>query len=240
MDQKKVTEAMQEKAKEVGGAAQETARRIFTAAHLRKAGAALAVCAVLAGGGAWYHHQQEQVQHASVCEARTAMITAQAAQRSLELLTPEQIRSLAAEAVGVDETSLTYKEVSLVDAADAAEEKAEKADKHDKHEKHEKHDKHEKHNEEAEHEDYEPPYAAPQPEAPAAQPTDAAAASAPAMPAIHKHPGSADYAALAQSQAQAAEPVFQPIYKVSCRADQVKYKLYFDAVTGQLLGSHIG
>ena len=237
MDQKKVTEAMREKAKEVGVAAQETAKRIFTAAHLRKAGAALAVCAVLAGGGAWYHHQQEQVQHASVREARTTMITAQAAQRSLELLTPEQIRSLAAEAVGVDETSLTYKEVSLVDAADAAEEKAEKADKHDKHEKHEKHDKHEKHNEEAEHEDYEPPYAAPQPEAPAAQPTDAAAASA---PAIHKHPGSADYAALAQSQAQAAEPVFQPIYKVSCRADQVKYKLYFDAVTGQLLGSHIG
>ena len=234
MDQKKVTEAMQEKAKEVGGAAQETARRIFTAAHLRKAGAALAVCAVLAGGGAWYHHQQEQVQHASVCEARTAMITAQAAQRSLELLTPEQIRSLAAEAVGVDETSLTYKEISLIDAVGSAKEKAEKADKHDKHEKHEKH------NEEAEHEDYEPPYAAPQPEAPAAQPTDAAAASAPAMPAIHKHPGSADYAALAQSQAQAAEPVFQPIYKVSCRADQVKYKLYFDAVTGQLLGSHIG
>ena len=234
MDQKKVTEAMQEKAKEVGVAAQETARRIFTAAHLRKAGAALAVCAVLAGGGAWYHHQQEQVQHASVCEARTAMITAQAAQRSLELLTPEQIRSLAAEAVGVDETSLTYKEISLIDAVGSAKEKAEKADKHDKHEKHEKH------NEEAEHEDYEPPYAAPQPEAPAAQPTDAAAASAPAMPAIHKHPGSADYAALAQSQAQAAEPVFQPIYKVSCRADQVKYKLYFDAVTGQLLGSHIG
>ena len=240
MDQKKVTEAMQEKAKEVGGAAQETARRIFTAAHLRKAGAALAVCAVLAGGGAWYHHQQEQVQHASVREARTTMITAQAAQRSLELLTPEQIRSLAAEAVGVDETSLTYKEISLIDAVGSAKEKAEKADKHDKHEKHEKHDKHEKHNEEAEHEDYEPPYAAPQPEAPAAQPTDAAAASAPAMPAIHKQLGSADYAALAQSQAQAAEPVFQPIYKVSCRADQVKYKLYFDAVTGQLLGSHIG
>lgn len=234
MDQKKVTEAMQEKAKEVGVAAQETAKRIFTAAHLRKAGAALAVCAVLAGGGAWYHHQQEQVQHASVREARTTMITAQAAQRSLELLTPEQIRSLAAEAVGVDETSLTYKEISLIDAVGSAKEKAEKADKHDKHEKHEKH------NEEAEHEDYEPPYAAPQPEAPAAQPTDAAAASAPAMPAIHKHPGSADYAALAQSQAQAAEPVFQPIYKVSCRADQVKYKLYFDAVTGQLLGSHIG
>ena len=234
MDQKKVTEAMQEKAKEVGVAAQETAKRIFTAAHLRKAGAALAVCAVLAGGGAWYHHQQEQVQHASVREARTTMITAQAAQRSLELLTPEQIRSLAAEAVGVDETSLTYKEISLIDAVGSAKEKAEKADKHDKHEKHEKH------NEEAEHEDYEPPYAAPQPEAPAAQPTDAAAASAPAMPAIHKHPGSADYAALAQSQTQAAEPVFQPIYKVSCRADQVKYKLYFDAVTGQLLGSHIG
>lgn len=33
---------------------------------------------------------------------------------------------------------------------------------------------------------------------------------------------------------------FQPVYKVYCLANQVKYKLVIDAVTGEILKSHVG
>ena len=51
-------------------------------------------------------------------------------------------------------------------------------------------------------------------------------------------PTAAEYQAAATPTPQAASApavTFRPVYKVSCRVDQVKYKLYLDAVSGEVL-----
>lgn len=55
----------------------------------------------------------------------------------------------------------------------------------------------------------------------------------------HQVPAPQDYAALSSAQATASAPVFQPVYKVSCRANNLKYNLSIDAVTGDVLYSNI-
>ena len=41
------------------------------------------------------------------------------------------------------------------------------------------------------------------------------------------------------AQAPAPQPMFHPVYKVKCYAENVKYKLRIDAVTGTVLSSKV-
>ena len=194
---------------------QEKARGIFTPARLKKAGGCLLICAILAGGGAWYHHQQKQTEHAQVLQAKTTMIEAQAARNNIAILDTNTIRSLTAEAIGIDENNITYREISLSDKALHDNDKLKDHDK-DKHKDKDK-DK-DKNKKSGEHE--------------------------------YSHPSSSDYNALAVQQTDTADnaaapsarqqaPAFQPIYKVACKANNVKYDLRIDAVTGQILRSSV-
>ena len=94
------------------------------------------ICAVVTGGiasgAAWYHHQQEQAAHEQRIQARTTMIQAQADQRSLALLDTNAIRSLTAQAIGQDETSITFREITLINAADPSEKNGKKDKKEKK------------------------------------------------------------------------------------------------------------
>ena len=176
---------------------QNTMGNIFTKSRLKKAGIGILLCGILAGGGAWYHHQQKQAEHAQLLQARTTMIEAQAAQNNVALLTADSIRSLSAQAIGVDETGITFQEISLLDG-----QQEKSKDKKDK----------------KEHEDKKH----------AVEKTSKGEASA------------QDYEALPAAQTTAPVPAFQPIYKVSCKANNVKYSLRIDAVNRNILQSKAG
>lgn len=79
----------------------------------KKAGVILLIGALCAGGGTWYHHQQKQLQHAKVMEARAAAIKVQAEKNNMVLLSQDSVRTLAADAIGADETAVTYRKISL-------------------------------------------------------------------------------------------------------------------------------
>ena len=190
---------------------QEKARGIFTPARLKKAGGCLLICAILAGGGAWYHHQQKQAEDAQVLQAKTTMIEAQAARNNIAILDTNTIRSLAAEAIGIDENSITYREISLSDKALHDNDKDQHNDK-DK-------DKHKDKDKKSKEHKYHQPSAADYNTLPDQQ-TDAANLSGTAA-------------------VQQTAPVFRPVYKVSCKANNVKYDVKIDAVTGQVLHSSI-
>ena len=54
----------------------ETAKGIFSAKNLKRAGIVAVIGAVLAGGGAYWHYGQEAAAKARVSEARTQMVHA--------------------------------------------------------------------------------------------------------------------------------------------------------------------
>ena len=181
--------------KEMMKNAQTTLGSIFTKSRLKKVGIGILICGLLAGGGTWYQHQQKQAEHAQQLQARTMMLEAQAAQNNVALLPADSIRSLTAEAIGIDETAITFREISLKDNTISNEKEKEKKDHADK-----------KHSDKKD-----------------------------TKKALQKHPSSQDYESLAAEQASAAASAFQPVYKVSCRANNVKYSLRIDAVTGDVL-----
>lgn len=187
--------------KETMQTVQTTLGNIFSKSHMKKAGVGLLICGILAGGGAWYHHQQKQTEHAQQLQARTTMIEAQAAQNNVALLDTENVRALSAQAIGIDETAITFQEISLLDnQQEEHKDKKEKKDHEDK--------KHSSENA--------------------------------AKKESHAQPASQDYEALAAAQTETPAPAFQPVYKVSCKANNVNYSLRIDAVTGNVLQSKIG
>lgn len=169
-------------------------KRIFTKKHFIQASAGLLFCGVLAAGGGWYHHQQEQAEHAQFLAAHTNMMEAQANKNNVALLDSATIRSLTAEAIGLDENTITFREITLLDIGQqgiAHEEEREHRDKKNA-------KKHSTKKQE--------------------------------LP-----PTANDYTAVTAEQPAAPAPAFQPIYKVSCKANHVKYKLHLDAVNGTVL-----
>ena len=207
----------------------ETAKGIFSAKNLKRAGVVAVLGAVLAGGGAYWHHGQEAAAKARVSEARTLMVRTQAEKEGLTLLSENAVRTLVADAIGVDETAITYGKVEL------AENRA-KGRKHDddKHrgdrrdgEHREQKYKHERRDHRGDlpkdvHDRKMPPQGAPVP--PQTPPALAPVPDA-AMPA----PGTAS-AAPAPNRA-----LFQPVYRVKCYANHVKYELILDAQSGAVL-----
>ena len=199
----------------------EKIKNIFTAARLKKAGACLGICAVIAGGAAWYHHQQKQVEHAQILEARNQLIETQAAQHNLALLSTDTVRTLAADAIGIDETTISYREISLMDKSQHIGTNKDDKKKDSKHKSEHKQKEHKEHQEEA----------------------TSNGDTTPAEPhKLHGTATAADYAAIAvpQTAAVPVESNFRPIYRVSCKANNVKYNLRIDAVTGQVLKCTVG
>ena len=86
---------------------------LFTAKRFKIGAAVVIVCAVVAGIGAWYHHQQKIERRAQIRQAQTRMVEYQAEQRNMALIGEEKVRSLTAQAIGQDESALTFREITL-------------------------------------------------------------------------------------------------------------------------------
>ena len=217
----------------------ETAKGIFSAKNLKRAGVVAVLGAVLAGGGTYWHHGQEVAAKERVSEARTQMVRTQAEKEGLALLSEDAVRTLVADAIGVDETTITYRRIELTENRakgkrhDDDKRKTDRrdGDHRDQKDKHERKD-HRGDQPKAVHDRQMPAPDAPAPQqmppalAPDAQQTAVPAPDA-AIPA--PAPGTAS-AAPAPNRA-----LFQPVYRVKCYANNVKYELILDAQSGAVL-----
>ena len=191
-------------------------------AAAKKAGIAAVIIAVLGGAGSWYHHSQEKAMHLQQQQARTALVTAQASSRSLTLLDENAIRSITAEAIGQDETAITFKQIALTNAADARD--GSKKDRERDKKGGEHRDKREKGQPKDEQRGQEPqgPESRQQPDGNA--PADAPAPQGPD----------------AQSPQQAMHaPDFRPVYRVNCNVGDVRYRVEIDAVSGKVIRASV-
>lgn len=177
--------------------------------YAKKASAILLIAAVVSGAGAWYIHGQKQERHAQKEQAWTTMITAQAWQRSVTLLDESAVRSIAAEAIGQQETAITFCQISLRDMA--------------QNEDHKQKMKHREHGKVREADNYRP------------QMGDYPEPNALPVPTPNDYQKITEAAKEAPAALASGETAFLPVYKVNCRVDQVKYKLSIDAVTGKVL-----
>ena len=215
----------------------ETAKGIFSAKNLKRAGVVVALGAVLAGGGAYWHHGQEVAAKERVSEARTQMVRTQADKAGLALLSENEVCTLVADAIGVDETAITYRRIDLT-------ENRAKGMKHDDDKRKGAHrdgdyrdqkDKHERKDHRGDQPKAVHDRQMPTPDAPATQQTspalvpDVQQPAAPALDAASPAPGTAS-GAPAPNRA-----LFQPVYRVKCYANNVKYELILDAQSGAVL-----
>ena len=221
----------------------ETAKGIFSAKNLKRAGIVAVIGAVLAGGGAYWHHGQEAAAKVRVAEARTQMLRQQADKAGLALLSEDTVRTLVADAIGVDETAITYRKVELTD--NRAKGMKHGDDKHRgdhddwdddwDHDDRDHRDQKDKHERKARRGDQ--PMDAKQTPQPA--PEGAPAAAAPQQPLAAPAPDAAMPAPAAPGTASAApaanRTLFQPVYRVKCYANNVKYELILDAQSGVVL-----
>ena len=215
----------------------ETAKGIFSAKNLKRAGVVAVLGAVLAGGGAYWHHGQEVAAKERVSEARTQMVRTQAEKEGLALLSEDAVRTLVADAIGVDETAVTYRRIELTEnrakgkGHDDDKRKGDRrdGDHRDQKDKHERKD-HRGDQPKAVHDRQMPVPDAPAPQQkPPALAPDAQQPPAPAPDAASPAPGTAS-AAPAPNRA-----LFQPVYRVKCYANNVKYELILDAQSGAVL-----
>ena len=217
----------------------ETAKGIFSAKNLKRAGVVAALGAVLAGGGAYWHHGQEVAAKERVSEARTQMVRTQAEKEGLALLSEDAVRTLVADAIGVDETAVTYRRIELTEnraKGKGHDDDKRKGDRRDGDHRDQK-DKHERKDHRGDQPKAVHDRQMPAPDAPAPQQTppalapDAQQPPAPAPDAAIPAPGTA-------SAAPAPAPnraLFQPVYRVKCYANNVKYELILDAQSGAVL-----
>ena len=215
----------------------ETAKGIFSAKNLKRAGVVAVLGAVLAGGGAYWHHGQEIAAKERVSEARTQMVRTQAEKEGLALLSEDAVRTLVADAIGVDETTITYRRIELTENRakgkrhDDDKRKTDRrdGDHRDQKDKHERKD-HRGDQPKAVHDRQMPAPDAPAPQQmPPALAPDAQQPAVPAPDAASPAPGTAS-AAPAPNRA-----LFQPVYRVKCYANNVKYELILDAQSGAVL-----
>ena len=215
----------------------ETAKGIFSAKNLKRAGVVAALGAVLAGGGAYWHHGQEVAAKERVSEARTQMVRTQAEKEGLALLSEDAVRTLVADAIGVDETTITYRRIELTEnraKGKRHDDDKRKTDRRDGDHRDQK-DKHERKDHRGDQPKAVHDRQMPAPDAPAPQqmpPALAPDAQQPAVPA----PDAASPAPGTASTAPAPNrALFQPVYRVKCYANNVKYELILDAQSGAVL-----
>lgn len=198
---------------------------IFTKSRMKKAGVLIVIAAVA---------------------ARTAMIEAQAQRENVALLSEDEVQRVAAEAIGKDAASITFRRIALTDAADRDQHEKDGRKKEHREGKHGKHkDRGEVTTEDyfhlAESQRMQHAPAAPQnAPAPAAAPgASADAAQAPAGAPVPPAENADAAASAAPGMPGRIAPAFLPVYKVTCIADNVKYKLRIDAVSGNVLSREV-
>lgn len=89
--------------------------KVCTARNAKIAAAFCVVCVVATAGGHYYLHQQHLARHAERVDAMAQMTKAQADQRNISLISEDQACAAAAQAIGKDESELTFKEIALFD-----------------------------------------------------------------------------------------------------------------------------
>ena len=87
--------------------------KIFTVSNMKKAGACLVVGVIAFGGFNWFQHYQMKRDFQRVAEARTHMVEQEAAKNDVTLMDKAQIKSIAADAMGIDETAISWDSISL-------------------------------------------------------------------------------------------------------------------------------
>ena len=207
----------------------ETAKGIFSAKNLKRAGIVAVIGAVLAGGGAYWHYGQEAAAKARVSEARTQMVRTQAEKEGRALLSENEVRTLVADAIGMDETAITYRRIELTENRAKGMKHGDvrhrenhddwdddwdhdDRDHRDQKNKHDRRERRGDHMADAHGKQMLPQGAA----APQQAPPAPAPGTASAAPAPHR-------------------TLFQPVYRVKCYANNVKYDLILDAQSGEVL-----
>ena len=89
--------------------------KVCTARNAKIAAAFCVVCVVATAGGHYYLHQQHLARHAERVDAMAQMTKAQADQHNIALISEDQACAAAAQAIGKDESELTFKEIALFD-----------------------------------------------------------------------------------------------------------------------------
>lgn len=89
--------------------------KVCTARNAKIAAAFCVVCVVATAGDHYYLHQQHLARHAERVDAMAQMTKAQADQHNISLISEDQACAAAAQAIGKDESELTFKEIALFD-----------------------------------------------------------------------------------------------------------------------------
>lgn len=100
---------------EKGQVIKEKGQAIFTKKRLKKALGFLVICAIAVGGAKWYDHQQKIEARAQRIAAQTKLIEARAAEQNVSIISSDSARTVAAKAVGINESDLSFKEIRLMD-----------------------------------------------------------------------------------------------------------------------------
>lgn len=193
--------------------------KIFTARNAKIAVTAIVICAVAGSGGAWYHHQQKQAYKEKKIQAMSQMIEAQAQAQNLTLIPEEKARALAAQAIGKDESSLSFSRISLIDLEGSKHEKGE--DRHKEKDKKDKKDRDKKQDREKDR----------TPAPGTARPDDTAGATGKGT-APDTRPAPA-------APATPAATTFHPVYQIRASDGDIHYHILIDAVSGDILASRI-
>ena len=91
--------------------------RVFTKKRTLGLAACLALVLIAGGGASYYHHAQERAAHAQERAALSELTAIQAEKMGVSVLSEAEIRSIAADAIGQEETAVTFDEISLMTGA---------------------------------------------------------------------------------------------------------------------------
>ena len=87
--------------------------RIFTKKNAKRAIASIAILAAVGGIGSYWHHQRAIAMHCECDLAETQMVASQAEQSSITIISEDEAKAAAAQAIGLTESDLTFDNVSL-------------------------------------------------------------------------------------------------------------------------------
>ena len=201
--------------------------KVCTARNAKIAAAFCVVCVVATAGGHYYLHQQHLARHAERIDAMAQMTKAQADQHNISLISEDQACAAAAQAIGKDESELTFKEIALFDM-NSAKHGPKDGRKGDRKEKPKAKDR--KGDERGEQRGPEGMKAG--------RPGADAAAGATAKAAAD---GQADKQVIPMTPPQGAMPqnAFHPMYKVRITSGSVRYDVLVDATNGTVIHTEI-
>ena len=210
--------------------------------YWKKGLAAVVALAILGGAGAVYDVQQNKAERAARDAARSQLVASQAARENVTLISEDEAKAKAAEAVGIDESSLTFKSVGLENLAlqkgdkkdgdkkEKFEKKSHKEDgKHseDWYKNHDNHDSHDRDDHERDdHDGYDHDGMQHM-----AQPGGAPQGMMQGQPPQGMMPQGAPQ----NGQQPPHDFRFHPAYKIACSHGDVKYRVMVDAVTGNVM-----